>query len=112
MPAHEGRVRLRNKETDEIKEQEIFMGDFPMMTHGGTFVINGAERVIVSQIVRCPGMYYGQEIDKAYKPPTARPSSRTAAPGWSTRPTSTTFSACRIDKNRKLPMTCLIRAMG
>ena len=54
------KVRLRNKETDEIKEQEIFMGDFPLMTDGATFVINGAERVIVSQIVRSPGMYYNQ----------------------------------------------------
>ena len=59
------RVRLRNKETEEIKEQEIFMGDFPLMTQGGTFVINGAERVIVSQIVRSPGMYYGDVVDKA-----------------------------------------------
>ena len=56
-------VRLHNKETVEIKEQEIFMGDFPLMTHGGTFVINGAERVVVSQIVRSPGIYYGKEID-------------------------------------------------
>ena len=55
------RVRLRNTATDEIKEQEIFMGDFPIMTNGGTFVINGGERVIVSQIVRSPGMYYGHE---------------------------------------------------
>ena len=59
------RVRLLNKETGEIKEQEIFMGDFPLMTNGGTFVINGAERVIVSQIVRSPGMYYGDTVDKA-----------------------------------------------
>ncbi len=56
-------VRLLNKETGEIKEQEIFMGDFPLMTHGGTFVINGAERVMVSQIVRSPGVYYGDEVD-------------------------------------------------
>ena len=56
------RVRLHNKETDEIKEQEIFMGDFPLMTNGGTFVINGAERVIVSQIVRSPGVYFGDEV--------------------------------------------------
>ena len=56
-------VRLRNKETEEIKEQEIFMGDFPLMTHSGTFVINGAERVVVSQIVRSPGVYYGKDID-------------------------------------------------
>ena len=57
------KVRLRNKETGEIKEQEIFMGDFPLMTHSGTFVINGAERVVVSQIVRSPGVYYSKEID-------------------------------------------------
>ena len=57
------KVRLRNKETEEIKEQEIFMGDFPLMTPSGTFVINGAERVVVSQIVRSPGVYYGKEID-------------------------------------------------
>ena len=57
------KVRLRNKETEEIKEQEIFMGDFPLMTHSGTFVINGAERVVVSQIVRSPGVYYGKEVD-------------------------------------------------
>ena len=57
------RVRLRNKETEEIKEQEIFMGDFPLMTESDTFVINGAERVVVSQIVRSPGIYYGKEID-------------------------------------------------
>ena len=57
------KVRLRNKETEEIKEQEIFMGDFPLMTHSGTFVINGAERVVVSQIVRSPGVYYGKETD-------------------------------------------------
>ena len=60
-------VRLRNKETEEIKEQEIFMGDFPLMTDGGTFVINGAERVIVSQIVRSPGVYYDKKTDKTDK---------------------------------------------
>ena len=59
------RVRLRNTETDEIKEQDIFMGDLPIMTKGGSFVINGAERAIISQIVRSPGMYYGHEVDKA-----------------------------------------------
>ena len=58
------RVCLRNKETEEIKEQEIFMGDFPLMTNGGTFVINGAERVIVSQIIRSPGVYYEKKTDK------------------------------------------------
>ena len=59
------RVRLLNKQSGEIKDQEIFMGDFPLMTNGGTFVINGAERVIVSQIVRSPGMYFGDTVDKA-----------------------------------------------
>ena len=58
-------VRLRNKETEEIKEQEIFMGDFPLMTHSGTFIVNGAERVVVSQIVRSPGVYYGHEVDRS-----------------------------------------------
>ncbi len=62
------KVRLRNKETEEIKEQEIFMGDFPLMTHSGTFVINGAERVVVSQIVRSPGVYYGKEIGHQDRP--------------------------------------------
>lgn len=62
------RMRLRNKETDEIKEQEIFMGDFQLMTDSGTFIINGAERVIVSQIVRSPGMYYSLNHDKPEKP--------------------------------------------
>ena len=62
------RVRLRNKETEEIKEQEIFMGDFPIMTNSGTFVINGAERVIVSQIVRSPGMYYDPHCGQGGQP--------------------------------------------
>ena len=60
-------MRLRNKETDEIKEQEIFMGDFPLMTEGATFVINGAERVIVSQIVRSPGMYYNMDSGQGWQ---------------------------------------------
>ena len=64
-PRMKVKVRLRNKETEEIKEQEIFMGDFPLMTKSGTFVINGAERVIVSQIVRSPGVYYARNADKA-----------------------------------------------
>ena len=106
------KVRLRNRETEEIKEQEIYMGDFPLMTRGGTFVINGAERVIVSQIVRSPGMYYGREEDKAgnliY--------STTVIPyrgAWLEYETdlSDTFYV-RIDKNRKIPITCLLRAIG
>ena len=106
------RVRLRNKETEEIKEQEIFMGDFPIMTQSGTFVINGAERVIVSQIVRSPGMYYTRTADKAENLTYAT----TVIPyrgAWLEYETdlNDNFSV-RIDKNRKLPVTCLIRAVG
>ena len=106
------RVRLHNKETDEIKEQEIFMGDFPLMTNGGTFVINGAERVIVSQIVRSPGMYYGHEVDKADQhtyTATVIPY-RGAWLEYETDPMDVFY--VRIDKNRKIPITCLIRALG
>ena len=106
------RVRLHNKETDEIKEQEIFMGDFPLMTNGGTFVINGAERVIVSQIVRSPGMYYGHEVDKADQhtyTATVIPY-RGAWLEYETDPANVFY--VRIDKNRKIPITCLIRALG
>ena len=106
------RVRLRNTETDEIKEQEIFMGDFPVMTNGGTFVINGAERVIISQIVRSPGMYYGHEVDKADQ----HTYSATVIPyrgAWLEYETdNSNVFWVRIDKNRKLPITCLIRALG
>ena len=106
------RVRLRNTETDEIKEQEIFMGDFPIMTNGGTFVINGAERVIVSQIVRSPGMYYGHEVDKADQ----HTYTATVIPyrgAWLEYETdNSNVFWVRIDKNRKLPITSLIRAMG
>ena len=106
------RVRLRNKETEEIKEQEIFMGDFPLMTKAGTFVINGAERVIVSQIVRSPGIYYSRTEDKA----GAITYATTVIPyrgAWLEYETdlSDVFYV-RIDKNRKLPITCFIRAVG
>jgi len=106
------RVRLRNTETEEIKEQDIFMGDFPIMTNGGTFVINGAERVIVSQIVRSPGMYYGHEVDKADQ----HTYTATVIPyrgAWLEYETDLQdVFWVRIDKNRKLPITCLIRALG
>ena len=106
------RVRLRNKETEEIKEQEIFMGDFPIMTQGGTFVINGAERVIVSQIVRSPGIYYSHTEDKAGGITYAT----TVIPyrgAWLEYETDLNDAFyVRIDKNRKLPITCLIRAVG
>ena len=106
------KVRLRNKETEEIKEQEIFMGDFPLMTKGATFVINGAERVIVSQIVRSPGIYYSKNADKADNLSYAT----TVIPyrgAWLEYETdlSDVFWV-RIDKNRKIPITCLIRAVG
>ena len=106
------RVRLHNKETDEIKEREIFMGDFPLMTNGGTFVINGAERVIVSQIVRSPGVYFGDEVDKTDQ----HIYSATVIPyrgAWLEYETDfNNVFWVRIDKNRKLPITCLIRALG
>jgi DNA-directed RNA polymerase subunit beta len=106
------RVRLRNRETEEIKEQEIFMGDFPLMTKSGTFIINGAERVIVSQIVRSPGIYYDKKADKVDN----MIYSATVIPyrgAWLEYETdlSDVFYV-RIDKNRKLPITCLIRALG
>ena len=105
-------VRLRNKETEEIKEQEIFMGDFPLMTESGSFVINGAERVIVSQIVRSPGVYFARNADKADNVTFAS----TVIPyrgAWLEYETDLSdIFYVRIDKNRKLPITCLIRAVG
>ena len=106
------RVRLRNTETEEIKEQEIFMGDFPIMTNGGTFVINGAERVIVSQIVRSPGMYYGHEVDKADQ----HTYTATVIPyrgAWLEYETdSNNIIWVRLDRARKLCLTVLLRALG
>ncbi len=106
------KVQLRNTQNNQINEQEIFMGDFPIMTNSGTFVINGAERVIVSQIVRSPGMYYNREVDKVDNKTYAT----TIIPGrgaWLEYETdlSDVFYV-HIDKNRKLPVTCLIRALG
>ena len=105
-------VRLRNKETEEIKEQEIFMGDFPLMTESGTFIINGAERVIVSQIVRSPGIYYDKKTDKT----GVCICGTTIIPyhgAWLEYETdlNDVFYA-RIDKNRKIPVTWLLRAVG
>ena len=106
-------VRLRNKETGEIKEQEIFMGDFPLMTHSGTFVINGAERVVVSQIVRSPGIYYGKETDLKTDLPLLTSTVIPYRGAWLEYETDTSeVFWVRIDKNRKLPITCLIRALG
>ena len=106
-------VRLHNKETGEIKEQEIFMGDFPLMTQSGTFVINGAERVVVSQIVRSPGIYYGKEIDLKTDLPLLTATVIPYRGAWLEYETDTSeVFWVRIDKNRKLPITCLIRALG
>ena len=114
------KVRLRTKkidkdtgkEYDEFKDQWLFMGDFPLMTKGGTFVINGAERVVVSQIVRSPGMYYGDEVDKTDQ----HTYTATVIPyrgAWLEYETdSSNVFYVRIDKNRKIPVTCLIRALG
>ncbi len=105
-------VRLINTETGEIKEQEIFLGDFPLMTEQGTFIINGAERVIVSQLVRSPGIYYGFERDKSGKPLY----NSTVIPyrgAWLEYETdSNDVFSVRIDRTRKIPVTILMRAMG
>ena len=106
------RVRLHNKETDEINEHEIFMGDLPLMTKTGTFVINGAERVIVSQLVRSPGIYYGIAHDKLGK----KLYSSTVIPNrgaWLEYETdSNDVFYVRVDRTRKVPLTVLIRALG
>ena len=106
------RMRLRNKENGEIKEQEIFMGDFPVMTDSGTFIINGAERVVVSQIVRSPGMYDGISNERPDKPMYTS----TIIPyrgAWLEYETDANdVFYVRIDKNRKLPITSLIRSIG
>ena len=105
-------VRLINKETGEMKEQEVFMGDFPLMTEKGTFIINGAERVIVSQLVRSPGVYFDVAIDKSGKDLF----SATVIPNrgaWLEYETdSNDCYWVRVDRTRKLPMTVLMRAMG
>ena len=106
------KVRLINKETGEVKEQEIFMGDFPLMTETGTFVINGAERVIVSQLVRSPGIYYSMERDKTGKKlyfTTVIPN-RGAWLEYETDSNNVVY--VRIDRTRKLPITVLLRGLG
>ena len=106
-------VRLYNNQTQEIKEQEIFMGDFPLMTQSGTFVINGAERVVVSQIVRSPGVYYGKGIDLKTDLPLLTSTVIPYRGAWLEYETDTNeVFWVRIDKNRKIPITELIRAIG
>ncbi|MCL2089119.1 MAG: DNA-directed RNA polymerase subunit beta [Oscillospiraceae bacterium] len=105
------KTRLINTNTGEVKEQEIFMGDFPLMTESGTFIINGAERVVVSQLVRSPGIYYDSEYDKTGK----KKFSSTVIPNrgaWLEYETdSNDIFYVRIDKNRKIPITTFIRAL-
>lgn len=106
------RVRLINKETGEVKEQEVFMGDFPLMTEQGTFIINGSERVIVSQLVRSPGVYFGYEVDSSGK----RLHTASIIPNrgaWLEFETDASdVMYVRIDRTRKLPGTVLLRALG
>ena len=106
------KIRLINKGTNEVKEQEVFMGDFPLMTENGTFIINGAERVIVSQLVRSPGVYYAETIDKSGK----ELYSATVIPNrgaWLEYETdSNDILWVRIDRTRKVPITVLLRALG
>ena len=106
------KIRLINKETGEVKEQEVFMGDFPLMTDQGTFIVNGAERVIVSQLVRSPGVYFNSEIDKNGRDLF----SATVIPNrgaWLEYETdSNEIVYVRIDRTRKVPITVFLRALG
>ncbi len=106
------RARLQNKETGEIKEQDIFMGDFPIMTPSGTFVINGAERVIVSQLVRSPGVYFAMNYDKTGKKLFASTVIPNRGAWLEYESDLNDVFGVRIDKNRKLPITTFIRALG
>ena len=105
-------ARLLNKETGEVKEQEIFMGDFPLMTDAGTFVNNGAERVIVSQLVRSPGVYFGASYDKTGKHLYTATMNPNRGAWLEYETDSNDVFYVRIDKNRKLPVTVLIRTLG
>jgi DNA-directed RNA polymerase subunit beta len=106
------RVRLINKETGEVKEQEVFMGDFPLMTEQGTFVINGAERVIVSQLVRSPGVYFNYTVDTSGKHLYSASIIPNRGAWLEFETDSNDVIYVRIDRTRKLPVTVLIRALG
>ena len=106
------KVRLLNKESGEIKEQEVFMGDFPLMTEQGTFVINGAERVIVSQLVRSPGVYYNREIDTAGKALYGCTVIPNRGAWLELESDANDVVYVRLDRTRKLPATVLLRALG
>jgi len=106
-------VRLRNKETEEIKEQEIFMGDFPIMTNAGTFIINGAERVVVSQIIRSPSVYCEKKTDIKTAVTIYAATLIPYRGAWLEYETDVSDGFfVRVDKNRKLPVTWLLRAVG
>ena len=105
-------TRLFNNETGEVKEQEIFLGDMPLMTEAGTFIINGAERVVVSQLVRSPSVYYSKEIDKNGKPVFASKVIPSRGTWLEYETDAKDIIYVRIDRNRKVPMTTLLRAVG
>ena len=107
------KVRLINRETGEIKEQEIYLGDFPLMTDSGTFVINGAERVVVSQLVRSPGCYYGEEFDTKTGKRTYNSTVMPLRGAWLEYETDgNDIFWVRVDRTRKVPVTTLLRAIG
>ena len=107
------KVRLINRETGEIKEQEIYLGDFPLMTDSGTFIINGAERVVVSQLVRSPGCYYGEEFDTKTGKKTYTSTVMPLRGAWLEYETDgNDIFYVRVDRTRKLPVTTLLRAIG
>ena len=106
------KVRLINKETGEVKEQEVFMGDFPLMTEKGTFIINGAERVIVSQLVRSPGVYFGKSIDTSGKTIYSAIIIPNRGTWLEMEFDANDVLYVRIDRTRKIPITILLKAMG
>ena len=106
------RVRLINKETGEVKEQEVFMGDFPLMTEKGTFIYNGAERVVVTQLVRSPGPYYSMEIDKSNNKLFSAQIIPNRGAWLEYETDSNEVISVRVDRTRKQPVTTLLRALG
>ena len=107
------KVRLINRETGEIKEQEIYLGDFPLMTDSGTFIINGAERVVVSQLVRSPGCYYAEEFDTKTGKKTYTSTVMPLRGAWLEYETDgNDIFWVRVDRTRKVPVTTLLRAIG
>ncbi len=106
-------VRFINKETGEMKEQQVFMGDFPLMTDRGTFVINGTERVVVSQLVRSPGVYYSQEFEKTTDKAIYTAKVIPARGAWLELETDKRdLVSVRVDRKRKQPVTVLLKALG